>query len=375
MKSFKNSGIHRLLSFVLIAVLLICVVGFAVGGLQLNSDIDSDSGDIGDTTENTDENKDLTDNNQTDDNSTLTPPEEPAEDIEKYYNKITGLEISDAELTKTPIGFVLDSTMPLYGVSCADITLEFPIENGKTRLLSYTTNYSALWKIGAMSPTRSFISFTSNLIGGIVVSYGNDDIIKYSAWDASKINLDISKISDCYYVENTLYIYTGIESVNSAMQNNEAIVGSEYKEPPFEFSDTKVFGTTDSKSVIIPYSDNNQSQFYYSAESEKYAFYKSGIKKNDMLNGKGIQYSNLFVLFANTTTYENSNGCELVLDNTSGGSGLYISLGKATEIKWSVNESGELEFRTLDGEILSVNRGNSFISYYKASEALKIRLS
>lgn len=374
MKTFKKSGLQRLLSFILIAVLLVCVVGFAVGGMQLNTDIETNSGDIGNNTENTDEDTDVENGNKED---VLTPtvPDEPVEAPMKYYSTLTGLEITEDELNKIPIGFVLDPSMPLYGISTSDITFEFPIENGKTRLLSYTTNYSSLWKIGALAPTRSFISFTSNFIGGIVVSYGNDDIVKYSAWDASKINLDVSKIYDCYYVENTLYIYTGIESVNSAYQSSETVIGSEYKTPPYEFSDTKVLGPNSAKSVIIPYSDKNQTEFYYSADNDKYSLYKSGTKKADMLNGKSIEYSNIFVLFANTTTYENANGTELVLDSTSGGSGYYISGGTATEIKWSVNESGAFEFRTLDGEILSVNRGNSFVSYYKASMALKIRLA
>ena len=374
MKSLKKGGLHRLLSFIRIAVLLVCVVGFAVGGVQLNTDIETNSGDIGNNTENTDEN---TDNTISGGDEALTPsaPDEPIEEVKKYYNTITGLETTEENLNKTPVGFVLDPSMPLYGISGADITFEFPLENGKTRLLSYTTNSSSLWKIGALAPTRSFISFTSGFIGGIVVCYGNDDIIKYSAWDASKIDLDISKISDCYYVENTLYIYTGIESVDNARQNNEAVTGSVYKEAPYDFSDTKVIGTTDAKSVILPYSDTNKTEFYYSSQTDKYSLYKSGIKKTDMLNGRAVEYSNLFVLFANTTTYENSNGCEMVLDNTGGGSGFYISGGTAIEIRWSVNESGSLEFRTLDGEILSVNRGNAFISYYKASEALKIRLS
>ena len=94
-----------------------------------------------------------------------------------------------------------------------------------------------------------------------------------------------------------------------------------------------------------------------------------------MLNGKNIAYTNLFILFVNTTTYETFNGTELVLDNVSGGSGYYVSNGHATEIRWSMNEAGELEFKSLNGEILSVNRGNAYVGYFKASESLKIKIS
>ena len=94
-----------------------------------------------------------------------------------------------------------------------------------------------------------------------------------------------------------------------------------------------------------------------------------------MLTGKNIAFTNLFILFANTTTYETHNGTELVLDNVSGGSGYYISGGQATEIKWRVNDSGDLEFTSLDGEILSVNRGNAYVGYFKASNSLNIKIS
>ena len=156
--------------------------------------------------------------------------------------------------------------MPLYGISNSDITFEFPIENGKTRLLAYTTSYSALWKIGSLCPTRAYISFTSNFIGGIVVSYGNDDIIKYSAWDASKIDLDLSEISDCYYSENTIYIYTSKDMVDNACNKKEITDIPSYKNPPYKFSDSDIKGTLNAESVVIPYSENNETELIYSPD-------------------------------------------------------------------------------------------------------------
>ena len=46
-----------------------------------------------------------------------------------------------------------------------------------------------------------------------------------------------------------------------------------------------------------------------------------------------------------------------------------------TEIRWSVDDDGNLEFKTLSGERLTVNRGNSYIGYYKASNASKITIA
>ena len=85
------------------------------------------------------------------------------------------------------------------------------------------------------------------------------------------------------------------------------------------------------------------------------------------MNGSDISYKNVFVLFANSTTYESADGTELTIDTYAGGSGYYASNGQMTEINWRLSDDGSLIFTTLNGEILKVNPGNSYISYYKAS--------
>ena len=389
MKTLNMSSLQKLISFILIVVLLICTVGFAADGWQSPSD-EPDSGKVDDTTGEADENKD---GNTPPPSESTDPPDSVEPDINEpeptppteeppveepkpvYKNSITGLEITAEQSTETPLGFVLDPESPLYGVSSADLTLEFPIEDGSTRMLSYTTNYSMLWKVGTLAPTRAFISGSSNFFGGVVISYGNDDIVRYSAWDTDKIDLDISKITDCYYVENTLYVYTSKDLVDIASKSSPQLSKTPYKTPPFIFNDaeTDIIGTTEAKTVTIPYSSKNETELYYSETSGKYLYFKSGARKVDMLNGKNVAFTNVFVLFANATTYEKADGTELVIDTLSGGTGYYISKGYLTEIRWSIDEGGSLKFKTLSGEQLTVNAGSSYISYYKASNASKVK--
>ena len=383
MNTLKMSSLQKLISFILIAVLLVCTVGFAANGWQSPQEDDPDSDKVGDQTDNVDENIDgnsppqqdptdtPSDDTQKDTQDNAVPP---APSLPVYINPITGLEISAEQSAQTPIGFVLDPKAPLYGVSGADLALEFPLEDGNTRMLSYTTNYSMLWKVGTLVPTRAFISGSSNLFGGIVVSYGNDDIVKYSAWETSKIDLDISDIEDCYYVENTLYVYTSKELIDIAKKTNTTLSMSAYKAAPYLLnnSDTDIVGTSEAMTVTIPYSDKNETELYYSETSGDYLYFKSGSRKVDMLNGKNVSFKNIFILFANATTYEKADGTELVIDTLSGGAGYYISAGTFTEIRWSINENGAIEFKTLDGKQLTANQGNSYISYYKASCASSV---
>ncbi len=381
MKSSKTNSLHRLLSFVLIAILLICVVSFAAAGWNMNPNQEPDSDDVNSGNENdeADENKDGNPDSQEPDKtpsdneenppSDLTP-DEPAIEVPKYYNVMTGLEISEEQLTKIPLGFVTSSKLPLYGLSGADITIEFPMENGETRLLSYTTNYSSLWKVGSLAPTRDYISAMSNLFGGTVISYGCDDIVKYSAIDTTRLSLDLSKISGSYFVQNTYNVFTSSDMIESAIDRMPgSLTHAPYKYAPFVFSDTFVSGTTSATSVIIPYSESSETELYYSEKTGQYLYFKSGSRRVDMLNGQNIAYTNVFILFADSTTYEKSDGCELVIDTTAGGSGYYISGGEKTEISWSTDETGSLVFKTLDGNILKANKGNSYIGYFKASNS------
>ena len=117
MKSSKLNSLNRLLTFLLIAALLVCTVGFAAGGLQPDPN-EPDSGENGPTTDKTDENKDGNndspsdpsidkddnnttnqDNNNADNNIQEEPTPPPIEIPKKFYNAATGLEVSE-EISK-----------------------------------------------------------------------------------------------------------------------------------------------------------------------------------------------------------------------------------------------------------------------------------
>lgn len=424
MKSSNSSGLHKFLSVVLIAVLLVFVVGFASNGWQEdqgNPDNGEDGGKTDDTDENTDgtneENKDNTNDDNTGDDKkepsdddgdenkgddenkdNLTPPDDengenqeenkednkedtpPPEEIlpppPVYINVMTGLEVSEEQMTRVPLGFVFDPAAPLYGISSSELAIEFPTEDGTTRLLSYTTDNSALWKIGSLVETRAFISAMSYFFGGIVVSYGNDDVIPYDIFDTSAFEFDLSKNQGSYHRENAKYVYTSYEKLMSSLETARGMEAEAYKNAPFDFAQEGVItGVSSATTVVLPYSEKYESSFYYSEKSGKYLYYKGGNRKVDMLSGKNVSFDNVFVLFADATTYEKASGTELVMDVMSGGRGYYATKGTLTEFTWALNELGELNFYSLSGERLTVNTGNSYVAFYKASEASSVKIS
>ena len=389
MKPLKLNSFHKFVCFVMIVILVISVVGLAVDGWQSEQPKQPDSGDVGENTDNTDENKDgpsSADDKETTDNKDNEATEAPKDDEGSgvdtpppviYTNPLTGLEISENEYNSLPIGVVVNPSAPLYGVSSTNLAIEFPIEDGSTRLLTYLSGEKILWKIGSLSASRKFISGMTDFFGGIVVSYGKDDKVTYNAWEAKDLTLDLMLYSDAYYAENTLYIYTSESMIDTALNRNQEIIlnaADQKPSAPYRFTEGEpTIGTSSAATLIIPYSQSNETELYYHEKSGKYIYYKSGVRKMDMLTGENTAFSNVFILFADATTYEKADGTELVIDTHSGGKGYYASAGTITEFKWSTDKGGSLEFKTLSGEPLTVNRGNAYIAYYKSSNSSAVK--
>ena len=123
--------------------------------------------------------------------------------------------------------------------------------------------------------------------------------------------------------------------------------------------------------ILLPYSDG-ATELIYDLETKTYFLIKNGKNKIDMLNGKCAEYKNVFVLFSDMITYETSAGTETVVNTASRGTGYYVTDGTLIEIRWTVSSDGQLIFEDLNGEKLVVNRGNSFIGYYKSSDSFSV---
>ena len=122
------------------------------------------------------------------------------------------------------------------------------------------------------------------------------------------------------------------------------------------------------ETVILPFSDANQTEFVYSKEQNDYLFTKDGTAVTDLINGKTTSFNNLFILFSDSVTYETSEASELVMDTVNGGDGYYITNGTACKIKWSVDDLGNMILTDTDGAKLKINRGRSYFSFFKSSK-------
>ncbi len=366
MNKNKLSNPVRLIAFFLTAVLLICTFGFTVDGWQINNppSVDNPSanvpekpaeGDVGD------EGKD--------ENTETTLPEVP---IIKYYNRISGVECTE-ELSKTAhLAFVMNPDLPSYGISDADLLAEIPTEDECTRYVAFIPDINNIWKIGSLTASRGYINNLVKYFGGICVSNGNDDSIKYTSCSLTGQNLDLSADKGYQYTEFTSNVYTNRDLLLSGLTNAGIDrLGIAPAVLPYAFTEEKGSLISNGKSaavISIVQSQSSLTELIYNAESGKYSLYKNGTPKLDAINNKTSEFTNCFVLFADSITYDNSDYSQMIMDTVGEGKGYYFSEGVAIEINWVGTADGVLTFYSPDGEKLTANRGKTYISFVKSSK-------
>lgn len=373
--NIKDNNLHKIIAAVVIGLLLVLMIGIAVSGRQNE---DNNSGESDETISDTDESNGDTDSDSgTADNIKDEEGENNSSDEEikvpyvpEYTNYITGMECDEQTFKSIPLVFLTDPDAPLYGISYSDLTIEMPVEGGNTRLMVYTGNAASLGKIGAITASRDYMTQLTKLFGGVMVAYGEDDAVSYPSVP-STVQIDLSLNKEYVYKENGKNIYidnTNLYNLISA----EEIDMQNYKTQsmPYEFCgfDESVSGINPASTVTIPFGTGKESTLVYDLTSGKYSLSKGARGKIDMLTGECAAYTNVFILFADTVTYEMASGVELVVESAASGTGYYVTGGSLVEINWRVDDKNQLIFEDLSGKKLVINRGNSYIAYYKSAQ-------
>ncbi len=352
MKKLKaNSRIVRLTAFMLIATVLLCVVGFSADGWQSMNKTEGNS------------DKAVQNSGDVDENIPLPAP------TVKYYDYLTGEEISEDTFMLRKTAFVVNSQAPLYGISAADLVIEFPTEASDGRMLVFTKCLNNLDKIGSIAPTRDYISSMTASFGGILVADGCDSSSK-STFTGNFLNL--AEAAGYSYTDYTGYSYSNYDLIKAGIAKN-AFSTHETTSPTLPYKILKgenylSRGTLNALNLTFNFSESSASELTYSSETKSYILSKNGSVIKDLLYDREITYKNVFALFSDSVTYESEKGSELVMDTTSGGKGYYIRDGLAQEITWKALENGGMLFTDENGEILTVGSGKTYIGFMKSSQ-------
>ena len=347
MNNIKLSNHVRLIAFFLTGAVLICTFGLTVDGWQSF-------------------NNDSVNNKK--DNDLLNDTLSDIHDEECFFSLLTGLSTTEDKATEKPFAFVFDS-IKSYGISASEVLIEIPIEDDEARYLALMNDVSELRKIGSIACTRGYINNLIKYFDSIGVHNGFDDIIAYDSLDISDNSIDLSVSEDYGYTENKDRIFTNYSLINSGL--NDLGISTKVKDKkktPFCFSNDIVKYEKQALDVTLGLSEKSYIKLIYSSEGGKYSYYNNDIKNTDSPLG----FTNCFILFADSVTYDNANGVQLVVDTLGGGTGFYLTNGTYTSINWIADSSGTITFYFENSEKLVINKGNSYIGFFRSSSSSNI---
>ena len=360
MDSKKNGNLAKLVAFFLIVTVLVMAVAFSVSGWQGEEPTEPDSGkspEGGTADENTDGDK-------SEDTAEPTAP--------IYTHYISGLVITEEESLLKPLCLIYDTEAPMYGISSSFLTVEIPIEGGKSRLLAFTNAATSLGKLGALAPTRKYISSIAACFGAIEVCVDNDDSFDYTTSLTPEDEIDLTKQQGYHYTEYGLYSYTNADLLNAYIRNNGiGTIMTSTPDMPYTFiSDGEsIKAGIQATTAIIQLDKGSTTELIYSQASGKYKLQKNARELTDKLNDDLLLYDNAIVLFSDSATYETASTTQLIMDTSAGGEGYYMNGGSAQKITWSTTESGALVMSDASGSRLAIEPGDTYIAFAKSSQS------
>lgn len=367
MNKTKLSNPVRSIAFFLTAIILACTFGFTVDGWQGENDVENNGDQIIDDNDGT--TGDISSGEYEEE-----APDEPTIYIPEYTDRLTGLEIDEAEAGARHLAFVLNPEMPMHGISMADVVCEIPTEDG-IKTVCFIRESVELWKIGSITSTRAYISNIAAFLGGIIVSSGNDDMLSYNR--CSPLQLDLSAQGGFVYTEGAGNVYTNKDLVNSGLIGAGLSASDPIRYPlPYthlEFSEELFIETSEPATEIrISHSDTYLTSLSFNEESGKYTLYKNSLPLTDASNGSNAEIKNCFVLFADSITYDNESGNQMIMDTIGSGKGYYFVNGVVCPISWTSTLGGIMTFYSQSGEKLTIERGSIYISFVRSSRMDKV---
>ena len=309
---------------------------------------------------------------------------EPIPDSPRFYYPLTGLETTESASVSRPVAVSFGNTsyaLPQFGIGKSDVLLEFPIENGATRLVMVTTDYGSLEKIGGIRSTRRYVSDVVSAFDAIEVYAGTSDV-SASVLFEGRDTLDYltQNLGSLCYRDTSRIMPHNLMTTGSLISSEIGKLGyrttiAEGYAAPYSFpaaGERIPAGNEPASEVTITFSATQNAAFSYHSESGVYVRSQLGEKTVDGIDGSTLSFTNLLVLSSDCATYESANGSEFSL-LLNGGSGKYITDGTSREVTWRM-DNGVFTLFDSDGNRLTVNRGTTYIGFVRISDpaALKV---
>lgn len=313
------------------------------------------------------------------------PVETHEGEVRSFY---TGEWMDEKKAKNRPVAVMTENThvtLPQYGIGNADIIYECPVEGGITRLMTIYQDYASLKKVGNVRSCRLYYVYFAKEFEAVYFHAGESkyalDVLNSSFID----NVDgiTGKGGAFYYRDNSRRaphnLYTTGENLVSAIKS----YGYDTKLPE-NYTSHYRFTTEDSqnlleqgetaKKVSLYYVDAKP-WFVYNETDGLYYRYEFGDKQIDGSTGEQLAVKNIILQNCYSSLKDSKNGT-LDIDYLSGGSGMYITNGKAVPITWKRASANDItHYYTQDGQEIILNPGKTWVEIVENSRASQNKIS
>jgi hypothetical protein len=281
----------------------------------------------------------------------------------------------------------IQAALPQSGISNAEIVYEAPVEGGITRLMGILEDYQDVERIGSVRSCRDYYIYFAREFDTYYLHYGQavyaldlllrDETLNLSGLeDAGEGEGEIMYYrSDDFAAPHNVFTNYDLIQKGIAYRGYDTSYSDEYLEEGghYQFAEDDAPVTLDEgedASVVVPGYEYNHAYFVYDSETEKYTRYQYGGLQTDYLTGNSLSYRNIIIQYCSWEDYD-ENGY-LNIDVISGGSGKYITGGKAIDITWKKDEIdtedkyasenfGVTHYYDSDGNEITLNQGKTWV--------------
>ena len=321
------------------------------------------------------------------------------------YNPLTGeYSTSIDNIGKRSVSIVVNnhqSALPQRGLSAAEIIYEYETEGGQTRLLALFTDISTVPEIGSIRSARTVSTDLAATTQSLFVHFGFNPRVpdylaankldhidgnNYCASSGSSVNGQIELSSGRFFWRDSTWKSQRSSEHTAVTNGTQLLRAMEHLGITQEGSTPEMFYFGDtSKSAIANGKDCNSMNVYFSATNDDALFeYDPEIKlysksqyngkaQIDETTGERIKFKNVFVFFTDIKPHGDST---VNANFHLGGTGYYVSEGKAIDITWTKDTPNSLfVVKDASGEEITVNPGKSYICIVRSTNASKTTIS
>lgn len=300
-------------------------------------------------------------------------------EVRSFY---TGQWIDEELAWNRPVAVMTENThvtLPQYGLGSADVIYECPVEGGITRLMAIYQNYKELEKVGNVRSCRLYYVYFAKEFGAAYFHAGESkyalDVLNSSFID----NVDgiTGKGGAYYYRDNGRKaphnLYTTGEKLAQAMENYgyDTRLPENY-EPHYQFTTEDAQNLLEQgvdAAVVKMYYVDAKPWFVYNEDTGEYLRYEFGEKQIDALTGEQLTVKNIIIQNCPSSLKDSSNGT-LDINYQSGGTGKYITNGKAIDIIWKrASAEDKTYYYDAFGDEIVLNPGRTWVAICENSRA------